>query len=91
METSEGGVNVAQLNHGLDAGDFGLSHAMQVLQIGLFLMVNNCEKKGDSLNSLNSDPCLPLVRPFPDNQEVLSADVSLSNCCRSSFQTCCEE
>ena len=30
METSEGGVNVAQLNHGLDAGDFGLSHAMQV-------------------------------------------------------------
>merc|ERR1719411_257440 len=29
METSEGGVNVAQLNHGLDAGDFGLSHAMQ--------------------------------------------------------------
>ena len=56
METSEGGVNVAQLNNGLDAGDFGLSHAMQVLQIGLFLMVNNCEKKGDSLNSLNSDP-----------------------------------
>ena len=56
METSEGGVNVAQLNHGLDAGDFGLSHAMQVLQIGLFLMVNNCEKKGESLNSLNYDP-----------------------------------
>ena len=33
METSEGGVNVAQLNHGLDAGDFGLSHAMQVFSI----------------------------------------------------------
>ena len=49
METSEGGVNVAQLNHGLDAGDFGLGHAMQVPQIGLFLMVKNCEKKGDKV------------------------------------------
>ena len=73
METSEGGVNVAQLNHGLDAGDFGLSHAMQVPQIGLFLMVNNCEKKGlrISLESLavpkagsrGLGPCL-FTRPF---------------------------
>ena len=42
METSEGGVNVAQLNHGLDAGDFGLSHAMQVTSPIHYIEVIQC-------------------------------------------------
>ena len=56
METSEGGVNVAQLNHGLDAGDFGLSHAMQV-PFPLFIIsrrFNVCENNVFYHNVLNS-------------------------------------
>ena len=84
METSEGGVNVAQLNHGLDAGDFGLSHAMQVdrvlnwpSQVGIF----DLWPRVTWFSLLASWPLESRVSTA--SQEVLSASLSASNCFES--------